>query len=138
MAIWYPSSGLTWTQPLQAESLPKDPRAAAQRSSSVIPDQTSNLVASNQQIAQSFGQTFDEADGCSEMCLRAVEQSIQDLSSHIRGLRGDFAHNFSLPIDRLQIQNGLLTGLIGRFDAIRSTLKEPNCNESPRVPPDRA
>jgi len=134
MSIWYPSSGLTWTQYLQADSFVRDVRGGIDTSrsaiKSAISDQTRTLVASNEQLADRFGRAFDQMSGRLEMGLRAIEQGIGDVASAVEALHADFTYSFSLLIEQVRIQNGLLTTLVDKLDAIHNTLKSPTATKA--------
>src|ERR1035441_1823654 len=98
MSIWYPSSGLTWGQYLQAESFAKDVRGSIDTTRSAvrsaISNQTRTLVASNAQLADRFGRAFDQMSGRLEMGLRAIDEGIVSVASAIEAFHADFTYSF--------------------------------------------
>lgn len=134
MSIWYPSSGLTWNQYLQAESFVRDVRGGIDTSRtairSAISSQTRTLVASNEQLANRFGRAFDQMSGRLEMGMRAIEQGIGNVAGAIEAFHADFTYSFSLLVEQMRIQNGLLAALIDKLDAIHNTLKSPTATQA--------
>ena len=134
MSIWYPSSGLTWGQYLQAESFAKDVRGSIDTTRSAvrsaISNQTRTLVASNAQLADRFGRAFDQMSGRLEMGLRAIDEGIVSVASAIEAFHADFTYSFSLLVEQLRIQNGLLATLVDRLDAIHNTLRNPTATKA--------
>jgi hypothetical protein len=100
MSIWYPSSGLTWSQYLQAESFVKDVRGSVDKTrgalSSAISNHTRTLVASNAQLADRFGRAFDQMSGRLEMGFDAIEEGLGNVASAIEAFHADFTYSFSL------------------------------------------
>ena len=134
MSIWYPSSGLTWSQYLQAESFVRDVRGSIDTSRSTmrsaISSQTRSLVASNEQLANRFGRAFDQMSGRLEMGLRAIEQGIGSVADAIEAFHADFTYSFNLLVEQMRIQNGLLVALVDKLDAIHNTLKSPTATKA--------
>jgi hypothetical protein len=65
-----------------------------------------------------------------EMGLRAIEQGIGSVASAIEAFHADFTYSFSLLVEQLRIQNGLLVTLIDKLDAIHNTLKSPTATKA--------
>jgi hypothetical protein len=71
MAIYYYGSGLTWVGYLQANSFVRDITGQIKKSGEAtrheISAQTIEIVASNERLAQEFGNGFDAVNGTLEM-----------------------------------------------------------------------
>ena len=134
MSIWYPSSGLTWSQYLEAESFVKDVRGSVDKTrgalSSAISNHTRTLVASNAQLADRFGRAFDQMSGRLEMGFHAIEEGLGNVASAIEAFHADFTYSFSLLVEQMRIQNGLLATLVDKLDAIHNTLKSPTATQA--------
>src|ERR1039457_2740463 len=134
MSIWYPSSGLTWSQYLQAESFVKDVRGSVDKTrgalSSAISNHTRTLVASNAQLADRVGRAFEQMSGRLEMGFHAIEEGLGNVASAIEAFHADFTYSFSLLVEQMRIQNGLLATLVDKLDAIHNTLKSPTATQA--------
>jgi len=118
MSIWYPGSGVTYPQYLQAGSFVKD-------ITSQISKQTEQYVASNQELAEVFESGFDAVSNTLEWGFNRVEDIMHGVATSIDLLRSDFNYNMGLLIEKVQIQNKLLSDLLDKLDAIHKTLESP-------------
>lgn len=129
MSIWHPGSGISYEQYLQANSFVKDITGQVMVSSSSIEarvsEQTKELVASNQQLANIFGESFNALSDSLEWGFNQINYALQDVSHEIESLHSDFNYNMALLIDEVRVNNKLFTDMISKLDAIHKTLESP-------------
>jgi len=134
MSIWYPSSGISYQQYLQANSFAKDITGQVKISSSDIEakvsEQTKELVASNQQLATIFGESFSSLNDSLEWGFDRISSALEDVSYEIESLHSDFNYNMALLIDEVRINNKLFTDLINKLDIIHKTLESPTLTQA--------
>lgn len=122
MAIWYPTSGLTWSQFMQANSFFRDVTGQVHTSeralSATLSQEAKKLVAGNEQLAASFGAGFNQLDGTLRWGFGTVQSAIDNLAS-------DFNYQAGLLLEQLRIEQRLLDTIIGKLDAIHRTLENP-------------
>ncbi len=134
MSIWHPGSGISYEQYLQANSFVKDitgqVKASGSSIESSVSEQTKELIASNQQLANIFGEGFDSLSNSLEWGLNQINDALQDVSYEIESLHSDFNYNMALLIDEVRINNKLFTDMIGKLDAIHKTLESPTLTQA--------
>jgi hypothetical protein len=62
--------------------------------------------------------------------MRAIEQGIGNVAGAIEAFHADFTYSFSLLVEQMRIQTGLLAALIDKLDAIHNTLKSPTATQA--------
>jgi WD40 repeat protein len=119
---------------LQANSFVRDITGQIKKSGEAtrheISAQTIEIVASNERLAQEFGNGFDAVNGTLEMGFQRLESALSNVDASIDSLRADFNYNMGLLLDRLQIQNQLIFGVLERLDAIHKTLERPELTKA--------
>jgi len=134
MSIWHPLSGVTYDQYLQANSFVRDMtgnlKSVGKSLRTRISDQTRTLVASNQQLAASFGNGFDSVNNTLVWGFGRVEHSLQDVAASVDSLHADFDYTMGLLLDELRSQNRLLNELLNKLDAIQKTLENPTLTQA--------
>ena len=111
MALYYRESGLTWGQYLQANTFIQNITGQIKRSgqeiSQTISDETRDLIASNEALADAFDYGFEQ------------------ISGEIAELRAAFEYSMGLMLEQLRIQQRTLEGILNQLDAIHETLQHP-------------
>jgi len=134
MSIWHPGSGISYEKYLQANSFIKDitgqVKASGSSIESSVSEQTKDLIASNQQLSNIFGEGFDSLNNSLEWGLSQINDALQDVSYEIKSLHSDFNYNMALLIDEVRINNKLFTDMIGKLDAIHKTLESPTFTQA--------
>lgn len=134
MSIWHPGSGISYEQYLQANSFIKDITGQVMVSSSNIEarvsEQTKELIASNQQLANIFGESFDALNDSLEWGFNQINYALQDVTHEIESLHSDFNYNMALLIDEVRVNNKLFTDMISKLDAIHKTLESPTLTQA--------
>ena len=122
MSTYYRSSGLTWSQYLQADSFVQDITGEIKRSGTgmktAISDQTRNIIASNDALAREFSEGFDSVNS-------TLEWGFGRVVSELSELRAEFSYGTGLVLEQLRIQQRTLESILDRLDAIHETLKHP-------------
>jgi len=90
-----------------------------------ISAQTQEIVAGNDELARTFGEGFDATNRTLEWGFSNIADRLSEISSAIEDLRANFNYNIGLVIEQMQIQNKLITEVIGKLDAIHKTLESP-------------
>lgn len=133
MSIWYLSSGITYEQYLQANSFVRDitgqVRSISHTIEAEVHEQTIKLVASNEQLARSFGSGFDSVRKTLSWGFNRIELSLQDVEASIASFNADFNYSMGLLLEQIQIHNDLMLSLIDRLDEISTTLKTPTLTQ---------
>lgn len=134
MSIWHPGSGMTYEQYLQANSFVKDITGQVKVSGSNIEaqvsKQTKDIIASNEQLANVFGESFNSLSEKMEWGLSQIDYALQDVSSEVASLHSDFNYNMGLLIDEARINNKLFNDLISKLDVIHKTLESPTLTQA--------
>lgn len=134
MSIWHPASGISYQQYLQANSFVKDINGQVKLSSSNIEakvsEQTRELVASNQQLATIFGESFSSLNDSLEWGFNQISYALEDVNHELEKLHADFNYNMALLIDEVMINNKLFTDLINKLDTIHKTLESPTLTQA--------
>lgn len=134
MSIWYPLSGITYDQYLQANSFVKDITGEIKSSSKVlearVSDQTKALVASNQQLATELGRGFNYINSTIEWGFNRLDYVLKNVNASIYSLRAHFDYSIALLLEEVHIHNRLLTDLLGKLDAIHKTLESPTLTQA--------
>ncbi|MFA6978022.1 MAG: hypothetical protein WC209_01765 [Ignavibacteriaceae bacterium] len=134
MSIWHPGSGITYEQYLQTNSFVKDISGQVKVSGSDIEakvsKQTKELIASNQQLASIFGESFNSLSDKLEWGLSQIDNALHDVSYSIESLHSDFNYNMALLIDEVRINNKLFTDLLSKLDVIHKTLESPTLTQA--------
>jgi tetratricopeptide (TPR) repeat protein len=125
---------MTYSQYLQANSFVLDITGQVKSSSKAlearVSDQTQALVASNAQLAKQFGSGFDSINCTLEWGFNRLEYILHDVSASIDSLHADFNYSMGLLLEAASTTNRLLTGLLGRLDAIHRTLESPTLTQA--------
>jgi hypothetical protein len=131
MSIWYPSSGISYSQYLQVNSFTKD--ITGQIRSCVktsVSDQTKTIIANSQQLSQEFGRGFDSVNNTLNLGFNRLDDVLQDVNISIESLHADFNYSMGLLLEEAQIHNKLLTLLVDRLDMMQKTLEKPLLTQS--------
>jgi tetratricopeptide (TPR) repeat protein len=111
MATWYPGSGLSWEQYLQANSFTQDIREEVARQSRAvsasIADHARQMVGTSEQLAAAF--------------MRGTGDIVQGLEH----LGAQFDYSMGLVLDELQVQSDHLRTMVQQLDSIKRTLDSP-------------
>ncbi|GEM_PF-3333719 len=131
MAIWYPGTDMEF---LQANSFVKDITGQIQSSGrsleSTVSERTRQIVASNEELADTFGEGFDEIDSTLNWGFNRIEQAIGGTKASIDALRADFNYSMGLLLLKVNTTNKLLSTLIDKLDAIHKTLESPTLTQA--------
>ena len=134
MSIWYPGSGLTYGQYLQANSFVRDVtgqiKTTGKALQAKVSNQTLQLVASNRELSHQFKSGFDSMNNTLEWGFDRIEYMLQDVNASIDSLHADFNYGMGLLLEQIQIQNKLLMTLIDKLDAIHKTLQSPTLTQA--------
>jgi len=134
MSMWYPTSGITYCQYLQAHSFVRDITGQVKSSNKAlevrVSDQTKALVANNQELAREFGSGFNSINSTLEWGFSRLEYVLQDVNASIDSLHADFNYSMGLLLEEVHIHNRLLTDLLGKLDAIHKTLESPTLTQA--------
>ena len=121
------SSGLTWSQYLQADSFVQDITGEIKRGGdgikTAISDQTRSIVASSDALAREFGEGFDRVNSTLEWGLGRVVSEISEL-------RAEFSYGMGLVLEQLRIQQRTLEDILDRLDAIHKVLITPRLTKA--------
>lgn len=134
MSIWYPSSGLTYSQYLQANSFVKDVsgevRTVGVALRERISDDTMKLVANLEQLQNTYHSGFDALRGTLDWGFDRLEFALQNVTDSIHSLHYDFNYGMALLLEEIRTQSRLLSTLIDRLDAIHKTLQSPTLTQA--------
>lgn len=134
MSIWYPQSGISYYDYMQANSLTKDITGQIKSSGSafeaIVSEQTKEIVASNQQLMDNFSRGFDSVNSTLEWGFSNLRNVIENVNDSILSLHADFNYSMGLMLEQAHIQNGLLTDLLGKLDTIHKTLESPTLTQA--------
>ncbi len=129
MAIWNPGFGITYSEYLETNSLLRDIKGQIKTSGKSfkanISEQTKQLVASNQELARTFGEGFNSINSTLEWGFNCVGYALEDVNVSIESLHADFNYSMGLLLEQVNTQNKLLSGLLTKLDAIHKTLENP-------------
>lgn len=132
--MWYPLSGLTYGQYMQANAFVKDissqVRTSRRKIERSISDQTKTLVASQKELSQEFGRGFDSISGTLDWGLDRIQSDLQGVNFTLESIQADFDYGMGLLLQQIQIQSQLFTQLLGQLDSIRSTLESPTLTQA--------
>jgi len=134
MSSWYPFSGITFGEYLQANSLAKDVTGQIKSSCKAIEvrisDQTKALVANNEQLAKEFLGAFNAATETIMWGYDQFEDVMLDTKESIGELRASFDYHMALFLQELNVHSKLLTDMCTKLDAIHNTLKNPTLTQA--------
>ncbi|MGD1044777.1 MAG: hypothetical protein ABR936_05555 [Bacteroidota bacterium] len=129
MSIWYPGSGISFSQYLQADSFVKDIKKQSKSSGksleSAISKQTEQMVANNQQLSEAFTDGFNSIDGTLNWGFNRLDYVLHNVNASIEALHADFNYNFERLFWETRRQNQLLEDLLSKLDAIHKILESP-------------
>ena len=134
MAIWHPGSGITYSEYLKTNSLLRDIKGQIKTSGKSfkanISEQTKQLVASNQELARTFGEGFNSINSTLVWGFNCVGYALEDVNVSIESLHADFNYNMGLLLEELNTQSKLLSSLLNKLDAIHKTLESPTLTQA--------
>ncbi len=134
MAIWYPASGITYNQYLLANSFVRDVtgqvRTTGKAVLAKVSEQTKQLVASNQELARTFGNGFNSINSTLEWGFNRIEYALEDVRASVDSLHADFNYSMGLLLEEVHTHNKLLSSLLDKLDAIHKTLESPTLTQA--------
>lgn len=141
MSIWYPGSGLTYQQYLQANSFVRDVTGRITTSGkgieksnlaieSRISEQTKQIIASHQELSHAFGEGFNKVNSTLEWGFNRISGALEEIDYSIQSLHSDFNYSMGLLIEEMYQQNRLLLRLVDKLDAINKTLESPTLTQA--------
>jgi hypothetical protein len=134
MAIWYPGSGLTYNQYLQANSFFRDISGKVEVSKDTnkakLNEQTKELIASNEQLSSNIELGFHSVSNTLTWGFNLIERGLNNIDSSIVSLQADFNYNMGLLIEQVQINNKILLTLIDKIDGISKILEKPTLTQA--------
>jgi len=134
MAIWHPGSGITYSQFLQTNSFVRDITGQVKTSGKAIQtkvsEQTKQIVASNQELARTFGDGFNSINSTLEWGFNRIEYALEDVNASIDSLHADFNYSMGLLLEEVHTHNKLLSSLLDKLDAIHKTLESPTLTQA--------
>ncbi|MCJ7588295.1 MAG: hypothetical protein MUQ00_10410 [Candidatus Aminicenantes bacterium] len=129
MSIWYPTSGITYSQYLQARSLVSDVSDQVKVSGTSlekrISHETENLIANNEQLRATFKNGFDSLNHTLDWGLGRLEDGMLAVGASIDSLGANFEYSIGLLIERIDVNNKQLSSLLTKVDAIQKVIESP-------------
>jgi hypothetical protein len=135
MSIWYPGSGISFSNYLFLETkVGRDLAGIIQKGSdniaTKVSEQSRSIVANNYQLEQLLGRGFNSVTNEIQWGFDRIEYALQDVNSSIESLHSDFNYGITLILEQSYLTNKLLSSLINKIDDIHRTLQNPTLNES--------
>jgi len=95
-----------------------------------ISDRTQAIIASNEALARSFGESFNRVNGTLEWGFNRVVSEVETLTGEVRTLHSEFTYCLGLLHSQMLIANKSLEGIFNQLDRIHETLKHPRLTEA--------